>query len=124
MKKLYVRHLDLRQIFYIRFHRPDFISDHMVLHAFIRSHPVRKQISVRALRRIKDDALAEHMDKFNVDQVCVDMDIMIEQYDTFLSELLDKHVPEKNIYVVDRPLIDAYTNNILALKAFRCKLLL
>ena len=50
----------------------DFISDHRVLHASlqcIRPHPVRKQIAVRALRRIKDDALADDLDKLNVDQL-------------------------------------------------------
>ena len=31
------------------------------------------------------------------------MDIMIEQYDKYLSDLLDRHAPKKNIYVVDRP---------------------
>ena len=38
----------------------DFISGHRVLHASlqcIRPHPVRKQIAVRALRRIKDDMI-------------------------------------------------------------------
>ena len=65
----------------------------------IRPHPIRKQIAVRALRRIKDDALAEDLDRFNVDQGCVDVDIMIEQYDKYLSDLLNKHAP-KNIYVV------------------------
>ena len=57
----------------------DFISDHRVLHAFlqcIRPHQVRKQIAV-----IWDDALAEDLDKFNVDQGCVNVDIMIERYD-------------------------------------------
>ena len=80
-----------------------------------------KQIAVRALRRIKDDALAEDMDKFNVDQRCVDVDIMIEQYNKYLSDLLDKHAPKKNIYVVDRPLNEWMTDNILALKAVRSK---
>ena len=59
----------------------DFISDYRLFHASlqcIRPHPVRKQIAVRALRRIKDDALAEDLDRFNVDQGCVDVDIMIE----------------------------------------------
>ena len=77
----------------------DFISDHRVLHASlqcIRPHPVRKQITVRAL--IKDDALAEDLDRFYVDQGCVDVDIIIEQYDKYLSDLLDKHAP-KNIYM-------------------------
>ena len=43
----------------------DFILDHRVLHASLqclRPHPVRKQIAVRVLRRIKDDALAEDLD--------------------------------------------------------------
>ena len=61
-------------------------------------HPVRKQITVRSLRGIKDDALAEDLDGFNVDQGCVNVDIMIEQYDKYVSDLLDKHAP-KSIYM-------------------------
>ena len=64
----------------------DFISDHRVLSAFLQCicpHPVQKQIAVRALRRIKDDALDEDLDRFNVDQGCVNVDIMIEQYDKY-----------------------------------------
>ena len=63
----------------------------------IRPHQFRKQIAVRALRRIQDDALAEDLDRFNVDQGCVNVDIMIEQYDKYLSDLLDRHAPKKNI---------------------------
>ena len=82
---------------------------------------VRKQIIVRALRRIKDDALAEDLDRFYVDQGCVDVDIIIEQYDKYLSDLLDKHAPKKHIYVVDRPLNEWMTDDILKLKAIRRK---
>ena len=46
---------------------------------------------------------------------------MIEKYDKYLSDLLDKHVPKNNIYVVDRPLNEGMTDNILALKAIRHK---
>ena len=49
----------------------DFISDHLVLHASlqcIRPHPVRKQIADRSLRRIKEDALAEDMDRLQTTQ--------------------------------------------------------
>ena len=46
---------------------------------------------------------------------------MVEMYDRFLSELLDKHVPLKNITVVDRPLNEWMIDNILALKAIRRK---
>ena len=67
------------------------------------------------------DILAEDLDRFNVDQGCVDVDIMIEQYDKYLSDLLNKHAPKKNIYVVDRPLNDWMTDDILTLKAIRRK---
>ena len=53
--------------------------------------------------------------------MCVDGDIMIEQYDTFLSDLLDKHDPINNIYVVDRILNEWMTDNILALNTIRRK---
>ena len=46
---------------------------------------------------------------------------MVEMYDRFLSELLDKHAPLKKITVVDRPLNEWMTNIILALKAIRRK---
>ena len=52
-------------------------------------HSVRKDIAVRVHRRIKDDAIAEDVDTLNVDQGCVDVDLMIEQYDDFSSDLLD-----------------------------------
>ena len=61
------------------------------------------------------------MDRFNVDHGCVNVDIMIEQYDKYLSDLLDRHAPKKNIYVVDRPLNEWMTDNILTLKAIRRK---
>ena len=92
-----------------------FISDHRALHASlqcIRTHPVWKQISVRAIRRIKDEAIDKDLDKFSIDQWCVDVDTMVEKYDQFLSE----YAPLKNIKVVDRPLNEWMTDNILALK--------
>ena len=49
------------------------------------------------------------------------MDIMIGQYDTYLSDLLDRHAPEKNTYVVDRHLIEWMTDDILTLKDIRRK---
>ena len=50
------------------------------------------------------------------------MDIMIEQYDTYLFDLLDKHAPKKHIiYVVDRPLNEWMTDDSITLKAIRRK---
>ena len=46
---------------------------------------------------------------------------MIEQYDKYLSDLLNKHSPKKNIYVVDKPLNEWMTDDILTLKAIRRK---
>ena len=47
---------------------------------------------------------------------------MIEQYNKHLSDLLNKHAPKKeNIYVVDRPLNEWMTGDILTLKAIRRK---
>ena len=50
------------------------------------------------------------------------MDTMVEIYDRFLSELLDKHAQLKKLTVVDRPLNEWMTDNILALNAIRRKL--
>ena len=44
------------------------------------------------------------------------VDKMIEQYDKYLSDLLDKHAPKNNIYVSDRPLNEWMTDDILTLK--------
>ena len=49
------------------------------------------------------------------------MDIIIEQYDKYLSDLLNKHAPKNNIYVVDRPLTEWMTDDILTRKAIRRK---
>ena len=53
--------------------------------------------------------------------ICVDVDTMIEQYDKYLSDLLNKHAPKKNIYVVDKPLNEWMTDGILTLKTIRRK---
>ena len=50
------------------------------------------------------------------------MDTVVEMYDRFLSELLDKHAPLKKITDADRPLNEWMTDNILALKAIRRKM--
>ena len=49
--------------------------------------------------------------------------IVVRQYDASLSFifLLDKHAPSECIYVVDRPMNDWMTDDILVLKALRRK---
>ena len=70
------------------FSASNFISDHMVLNAWlqcIRVHHVRKQKTARTVRQIKDDVIVGDFDTFCIDQECSDVDIMIENV---LSDLL------------------------------------
>ena len=102
----------------------DFICDHRASHVFLtcnRVHPERKQIDVRSLKRITFYALEGDLIGVNIDRECTDVTIVVRQYDESLSSLLDKHAPSKRIYVVDRPMNDWMTDDILVLKALRRK---
>ena len=57
----------------------------------------------------------------NIDRECTDVNLVVRQYDASLSSLLDKHAPSKRIYVVERPMNDWMTDDILVLKALRRK---
>ena len=83
------------------------ISDHMALHASLTcQHPERKEICVRALRRIKYDALDADLSVGNIDHNIVDVNVSVKHYDDVLTRLWDKHAPLKKILFVDRPLND------------------
>ena len=102
----------------------DFISDHRALHVSLtcsRAHPERKQIEVRSLKRIQCDVLEADLIGVNIDRECTDVNLLVRQYDASLSSLLDKHAPSKRIYVVERPMNDWLTDDILVLKALRRK---
>ena len=57
----------------------------------------------------------------NIDRECSNVNLVVRQYDASLSSLLDKHAPSKRIHVVDRPMNDWMTDDILVLKARRRK---
>ena len=59
------------------------------------SSPCSETVSSQSNWRIKNDTIVKDLDKFSIDQKCVDVDTMVEMYDRFLSELLDKHAPLK-----------------------------
>ena len=102
----------------------DFICDHRALHVSLtcnRVYPERKQIDARSLKRITCDALKADLIGVNIDRECTDVNIVVRQYDASVSSLLDKHAPSKRIYVVDRPMNDWMTDDILVLKALRRK---
>ena len=86
-----------------------------------RAHPERKQIEVRSLKRIQCDVLEADLIGVNIDRECTDVNLVVRQYDASLSSLLDKHVLSKCIYVVERPMNDWMTDDILVLKALRRK---
>ena len=74
---------------------------------------------VKALRKIDGEMLDSDLASFTVDTECVDVNTVVARYDEFLSSLLNKHAPLKEIDVVERPLNDLMTDNILALKKIR-----
>ena len=57
----------------------------------------------------------------NIDRECTDVNIVVRQYDASLSSILDKHAPSQRIYVVDKPMNDWLTDDILVLKTLRRK---
>ena len=100
------------------------MSDHMALQVSLacqRHHPERKENYVRSLRRIDKDALYAGLSVICVNHECSNVDIVVSQYNEDLSKLLDKHVPQKKIQIVDRPLNDWMNDDIQALKAIRRK---
>ena len=102
----------------------DFISDHRALHVSLtcsKAHLVRKQIEVRSLKRTHWDALEADLIGVNIDRGCTDVNLVVRQYDASLSSLVNKHAPSKRIYVVERPMNDLMTDDILVLKALRRK---
>ena len=102
----------------------DKIYDHMALHVSLacqRPHPERKEVYVRALRRINNDSLEADLACLNIDIECDDVNVVVAQYDSSLSILIDKHAPVKKICIVHRPLSDWMTDDIRALIFIRRK---
>ena len=99
----------------------DKISDHMASHVLFacqRPHPERKEVYVRALRQINNYSLEADLASLNIEIECDDVNVVVAQYNTSVSRLLDKHAPLKNICIVDRPLSDWMTDDIRALKIY------
>ena len=100
----------------------DFISDHRALHISLtcsRAYPERKQIEVRSLKRIQYDVIETDLIGVNIDRECTYVNLVVRQYDASLSSLLDKHAPSKRMYVVERPMNDWMTDDILVLNVIK-----
>ena len=70
---------------------------------------------------IQCDVLEDDLIGVNIYRECTDVNIVVRQYNASLSSLLDKHAPSKRIYVVERPMNDWMTDDILVQKALRRK---
>ena len=57
-----------------------------------------------------------YLDNIDISSECTDVNVLVKQYDDSLSRILDKHAPLKQMYVVERPMNDWITDNILALQ--------
>ena len=68
----------------------------------MRPQPARKRIQVRALRCIRNDVLDAGLACFIMDEKCDDVNVVVTQYDDFLSKLLDKYAPLKEILMLLR----------------------
>ena len=75
----------------------------------------------QVIMNTRDDSLEADLACLNIDIECDDVNVVLAQYDTSLSRLLDKHAPLKKICIVDRPLSDWMTDDIRALKIIRRK---
>ena len=99
----------------------DFISDHRALHVSLtcsRAHPERKQIEVRSLKRIQCDVLEADLIGVNIDRECTWLFVnMMRHFNLYWINMHHQNV----IYVVERPMNDWMTDDILVLKAVRRK---
>ena len=66
---------------------------------------------------MNNDSLEANLAGIKIDFDCDDINVVVAQYDTSLSRLLDKLAPLKKICSVDRPMSDWITDDIRALKA-------
>ena len=82
-------------------------------------HPTRKQVQVRALRRVNGEKLDANLTSIDIDTECGDVNTVAIQYDDCMRKLLDKHAPLKTIQVVEIPMNDWINDDILALKIIR-----
>ena len=96
-----------------------FISDHCALHATIactRDHPSRKKITYRCLKNMNFDELSNDLSIIDFKIKCIDLYLVVENYNTVLSSLFDSHVPLKTDYVTSRILQPWVSGEILSVK--------
>ena len=97
----------------------DFVSDNCALHATItctRNNPERKKITYRCLKNIKSDRLSIDISKIDFKIDSNDVDLIVDNYNSAFSSLLDTHAPLKSEYVISRDLQPWMSEEILSVK--------
>ena len=89
------------------------------MHATItctRNHPKRKKIAYRCLKNINSDRLSNDISNiyFKIDSN--DVDLIVDNYNSAFSSLLDTHAPLKSEYVTSRDLQPWMSEEILSVK--------
>ena len=85
----------------------DFVSDHCPLHATItctRNRPERKKITYRCLKNINSDRLSNDISNIDFKIDSDDVDLIVDNYNSAFSFLLDTHAPLKSEHVISRDL--------------------
>ena len=97
----------------------DYISDHCALHATVactRDHPSRKKITYRCLKITNFDELSNDLSNFYFKIESIDVNLVVDNYNTVLSSLLDSHAPLKTDYVTSLILQPWIFEEILSVK--------
>ena len=103
-----------------------FLSDHAALHCVLniaKPKPIRQIISYRKLKSINQEEFGADLKKSNlIANPETELDQLIEQYETTLSDILEKHAPLKKCIITIRPFNGWYTQEITEAKKFRRRL--
>ena len=97
----------------------DFIFDHCAVHATIactRMHPETKKITYRCTKKINFDQQSNDIYNIDFKTDCIDVDIVVDNYDAALISLLDSHAPLKANNVTRRDLQPWMFEEILSVK--------
>ena len=91
------------------------ISDHFLITFHVNTNkpsPVKKQVTYRKLHAIDKDAfkkdIADSVSNINTN----DISVAVTEYNTRLSEILDKHAPNQNKTIILRPNAPWYNESI------------
>ena len=75
-----------------------------------------KKITYRCLKNITFDELSNDLSNIDFKMECIDVNLVVDNYNAVLSSLLDSHAPLKTDYVTSRILQPWMSEEILSVK--------